>query len=212
MAGPGEAVGEALRRYPAVGAAVYPVGGAFVWEDLAVEYGTEILWAPAWAPEEDRSGQGPSGLCGAPSGCAAARFAEHVAQEVVRRVTAAVHPVLISPSFGADRLPDALDPSTLLVAFREADGLIADGRVTVGMPAAVPVTVHGFTPAAYGALAHASADRLERHAESLAACAGNGGWDTDEAGERFRMTLLGHSERCARAAGDVRRAAKRLAG
>ncbi|MEV6687132.1 hypothetical protein AB0N28_17570 [Streptomyces sp. NPDC051130] len=212
VAGPGEAVGEALRRYPAVGAAVYPVEGAFVWEELAVEYGTEILWAPGWAPEEDRPGRWPSALCGSTSGCAAARFAEHIAEEVVRRVVATVHPVLISPSFSADRLPDTLDPDTLLLAFREADGLIADGRVTVGLPAAVPVPVRGFAPAAYGALAHASADRLERHAESLAACAGNSGWDTDEAGERFRMTLLGHAERCAKAAGDVRRAAKRLAG
>ncbi|THA52873.1 hypothetical protein [Streptomyces sp. A1136] len=212
VTGAGEAVGEALRRYPAVPAAVYPVSGAFVWEDTAVEAGTEILWAPGWARDEDHSGAGPSPLCGAPSGCAAARFAEHIAREVVGRVTEAVHPVVISPRFGADRLPEVLDPGTLLVAFREAEGLPGDGRVTVGLPAAVPLSARGFAPAAYGALAHAGADRLERHSESLAACAGNGGWDVDEAGEAFRMTLLGHAERCARAADDVRRAAKRLAG
>ncbi|MFE5808048.1 hypothetical protein, partial [Streptomyces sp. NPDC056491] len=69
----------------------------------------------------------------------------------------------------------------------------------------------GYAPASYGALAHASADRLERHAQSLAACAANSGWNKDEAGERFRMVLLGHAERCAKAADGVRRAAERLA-
>ncbi|MFF1556376.1 hypothetical protein [Streptomyces sp. NPDC058279] len=208
----GEAVAEAMRRFPAVPAAVYPVGGAFVWESLAVEAGTEILWAPGWARDDDHSGAGPSALCGAPSGCAAARFAEHVAEAVVGRVLEATHPVVISPRLDVDRLPQALDPATLLVAFREAEGLPGDGRVTVGLPAAVPLSAHGYAPAAYGALAQASADRLERHAESLAACAANGGWDTDEAGEGFRMTLLAHAERCAQAADDVRRAAQRLAG
>ncbi|MFE3284218.1 hypothetical protein ACFXJJ_14005, partial [Streptomyces sp. NPDC059233] len=85
-------------------------------------------------------------------------------------------------------------------------------RITVGLPTALPVAAHGYAPASYAALAQASAERLERHAESLAACAGHTGWNDDEAGEHFRMVLLGHADRCAKAAADVRRAAQRLAG
>ncbi|MET9885673.1 hypothetical protein ABZZ20_21555 [Streptomyces sp. NPDC006430] len=212
-----DAVGEALRRYPPVAAAVYPVRASFVWEDLAVEAGTEILRAPGWLRgphDEDRPAPGTSGapaLCGAPSACAATRFAALVAEQIVRLVTATVRPVVISPQFTADRLPDTLDPRTLLVALEDLAAPSGDGRVTVGMPTAVPVSAFGYAPAAYGALAHASADRLERHAESLAACAGNSGWNKDGAGEQFRVALLGHAERCATAATGVRRAAKRLA-
>lgn len=83
--------------------------------------------------------------------------------------------------------------------------------MTVGRPAALPVPVRGCAPASYGALAQTSADRLAAHAESLAACAGAEGWDRDEAGENFRMVLLDHAGRCARAADGVRRAAARLA-
>ncbi|PWK71295.1 hypothetical protein BCL76_104401 [Streptomyces sp. CG 926] len=221
---PGDAVGEALRRYPPLAAAVYPVRAPFVWEDLAIAAGTEILRAPGWLRRPgDSDGTVPdpipSALCGDPAGCAAARFAAVVAEAVVRVVTARVRPVLIAPACAAARLPDTLDPRTLLVALQDlADpgvhedhrGRAGDGRVTVGTPTAVPVSAYGYAPASYGALAHASADRLERHAESLAACAGNSGWNGDETGERFRMALLGHAERCAEAADDVRRAAKRL--
>ncbi|MFD9160567.1 hypothetical protein ACFVZ8_00955, partial [Streptomyces sp. NPDC059558] len=38
---PRDAVGEALRRYPPVAAAVHPVRAPFVWEDLAIGAGTE---------------------------------------------------------------------------------------------------------------------------------------------------------------------------
>ncbi|MCX4545533.1 hypothetical protein [Streptomyces sp. NBC_01565] len=216
---PKDAVGEALRRYPPVAAAVYPVRAPFVWEDLAVESGTAILRAPGWlraARDADDPDPATAALCAAPAGCAAARFAALVAEGVVRAVTARVRPVLISPGFTADRLPDTLDARTLLVALHDLDdladhpGRAGDGRVTVGMATAVPVSAYGYAPASYGALAHASADRLERHAESLAACAANSGWNRDEAGERFRMVLLGHAERCAKAADGVRRAAKRL--
>ncbi|GAA2620946.1 hypothetical protein GCM10010425_14150 [Streptomyces spororaveus] len=226
-----DAVGEALRRYPPVAAAVYPVRVPFVWEDLAIGAGTEILRAPAWLRGPGDTGgpdldPGPLALCGSPAGCGAARFAALVAEGVVRVVTARVRPVLIAPGFTADRLPDVLDPRTLLVALQDIQdpvdgedhdgpdgrhGRAGDGRVTVGTATAVPVSAYGYAPASYGALAHASADRLERHAESLAACADHGGWNRDEAGERFRMVLLGHAERCARAAEDVRRAARRLA-
>ncbi|MEV0416321.1 hypothetical protein AB0I68_37670 [Streptomyces sp. NPDC050448] len=224
-ASPEAAVGEALRRHPPVAAAVYPVRADFVWQDLAVEAGTEILRVPGWLrglDDEGRPDPAPSGvsatavtegmppLCGAPTGCAATRFAALVAEQIVRAVTEAVRPVVISPQFTADRLPDTLDPRTLVVALEDLTARPGDGRVTVGMPTAVPVSAFGYAPAAYGALAHASADRLERHAESLAACAGNSGWSTDEEGERFRMVLLSHAERCANAADGVRRAAKRL--
>ncbi|MEU9161399.1 hypothetical protein AB0D29_14165 [Streptomyces sp. NPDC048424] len=216
---PRDAVGEALRRFPPVAAAVYPVRAPFVWEDLAIASGTEILRAPGWLRGEDEAvgpdtDPGPVALCGSPGGCAAARFAALVAEGIVRVVTARVRPVLIAPAFTADRLPQTLDPRTLLVALEDLEDGFAragDGRVTIGMATAVPVAAYGYAPASYGALAHASADRLERHAESLAACAGNGGWNKDEAGERFRMVLLGHAERCAKAAEGVRRAAKRLA-
>ncbi|MGW8780756.1 hypothetical protein ACWGNM_22240 [Streptomyces sp. NPDC055796] len=224
---PEAAVAEALRRWPPVAAAVYPVRADFVWQDLAVEAGTEILRVPGWlrgldgegspdpapAPAGTSAAAGSSGmppLCGAPTGCAATRFAALVAEHVVRAVTEAVRPLLIAPSFTADRLPETLDPRTLVVALEDLAARPDDGRVTVTLPTAVPVSAFGYAPAAYGALAHASADRLERHAQSLAACAGNSGWNADEEGERFRMALLDHAERCATAADGVRRAAKRL--
>ncbi|MFI8262645.1 MULTISPECIES: hypothetical protein [unclassified Streptomyces] len=222
---PETAVAEALRRWPPVAAAVYPVRADFVWQDLAVGAGTEILRVPGWLrglDGEDRTDRAPAGtsaaagnpgmppLCAAPTGCAATRFAALVAEHVVRAVTGTVRPLLIAPEFTADRLPDTLDPKTLVVALEDLAARPADGRVTVTLPTAVPVSAFGYAPAAYGALAHASADRLERHAQSLAACAGDGGWNTDEEGERFRMVLLDHAERCATAADGVRRAAKRL--
>ncbi|MEW2371986.1 hypothetical protein AB0940_21860 [Streptomyces sp. NPDC006656] len=210
---PEEAVAEALHRYPPVAAAVYPVREPFVWQDMAVAPGTEVLCMPGRLRELEggsRRGDAPSALCAAPSGCAATRFATRVAEEIVRRITAEARPVVIAPRLAADRLPDELDPRTLLVALGELTGHAGDGRVTVGMPTALPVLAYGHAPQSYGALAGASADRLERHAESLTACAGNSGWSKDEAGERFRMALLGHADQCARAAADVRRAAKRL--
>ncbi|MFD9263094.1 hypothetical protein [Streptomyces sp. NPDC059538] len=216
---PRDAVGEALRRYPPVAAAVHPVRAPFVWEDLAIGAGTEILRAPGWLRgRDDPAGPdpdpGPAALCGSPAGCAAARIAALVAEGVVRVVTARVRPVLIAPGLGADRLPDTLDPRTLLVALEDLEEGCAgagEGRGSVGRTTAVPAAAYGYAPAAYGALARAGADRLEQHAQSLAACAADSGWDKDDAGERFRMVLLGHAERCAEAADGVRRAARRLA-
>ncbi|ROQ99900.1 hypothetical protein EDE04_6458 [Streptomyces sp. 2132.2] len=224
-ASPEAAVAEALRRWPPVAAAVYPVRSDFVWQDLAVEAGTEILRVPGWlrgldgeglpdpAPAGSSAAEGACGmppLCGAPTGCAATRFAALVAGHVVSALTEAVRPLLIAPRFTADRLPDTLDPRTLVVALEDLAAPPDDGRVGVTLPTAVPVAAFGYAPAAYGALAHASADRLERHAQSLAACAGNSGWNADEEGERYRTALLDHAERCATAADGVRRAAKRL--
>ncbi|WP_328296768.1 hypothetical protein OG389_02415 [Streptomyces sp. NBC_00435] len=210
---PEEAVARALSHYPPVAAAVHRVRAPFVWEDLAIGAGTEILCAPGWlSPARDgaRPGAWPSALCGAPSGCAATGFGALVAEELVRAVTAAARPFVLSPRLTAGRLPATLDARTLLVAL-EPSGGPGDGRVTVGGPAAVPVRVRGCAPASYGALARASAERLEGHAESLAACAGAAGWAEDGTAEKFRMVLLDHSRRCADAADGVRRAADRLA-
>ncbi|MFJ6793565.1 hypothetical protein [Streptomyces sp. NPDC091268] len=214
-AGAGEVVAETLHRFPPVAAAVHPVRAPFVWQGVAVDAGTEILCAPGWLPE---GGGRPSpwasvsvALCGAPSGCAAAPFAAAVAQEIVAGIAAEAHPAVISPRLAPDRLPDALDPRTLVLALGDLPGRGGDDRVTVGMPTAVPVAAHGYAPASYAALARHSADRLERHARSLEACADHDGWNKDETGERFRVALLGHADRCARAAADVRRAARQLA-
>lgn len=212
---PERAVAEALRRWPPVAAAVHPVRAPFVWHDLAVESGTEILCAPGLLPHEpgaDGPASWPGALCAAPAGCGWAPFAELVATEAVRAVLAGARPVLISPRFGPDRLPDTLEPGALLVALTDRAGRSGDARITVGLPTALPVATPGYAPASYAALAQASADRLDRHAESLTACAGHTGWNDDEAGEHFRMVLLGHADRCAKAAADVRRAAQRLAG
>ncbi|WP_030197204.1 hypothetical protein [Streptomyces sp. NRRL S-87] len=217
---PAGAVALALDHYPPVAAAVHPVRSRFVWEDVAVEAGTEILAAPGWLRDVDVDGDrdrdvdgdgdggeagapgfAPSPLCGSPVGCAAGSFAVRVAEEVVRYVAEAGRPVLLAPVFTPDRVPLALEPDTLQVAF-------ATG--TAGAAGAVPPPAGAASPAAYGALARADADRLDRHARSLAECAADTGWNGTETGERFRMRLLDHAERCARAAAEVRVAARRL--
>ncbi|WP_327308700.1 hypothetical protein OG730_38805 [Streptomyces sp. NBC_01298] len=211
---PEEAVDRALRHYPPVAAAVHRVKAPFVWEGLAIGAGTEILCAPGWLSQaKDGAGPGvwPSALCGGPGACAATRFAVLVAAELVRAVTAVSRPFVVHPKLTAGRLPATLDARSLLVSLGELPGGRGDRRVTVGRPAALPTAVRGCTPASYGALAQASAERLAAHAESLAVCAGADGWDRDEAGERFRMVLLDHAQRCARAADGVRKAANRLA-
>ncbi|MEV7611859.1 hypothetical protein [Streptomyces sp. NPDC089799] len=222
------AVRRALDHYPPVAAAVHPVRAAFTWEGLAVAEGTEILAAPARLNAPDPADDGrqeaggpadgqPSPLCGAPAGCTAGGFAALVAGEIVRGIRAVAHPVLISPQLTPDRLPYELAPDTVLVALTPADptgrtgAAPSDGRVAVGTSAAVPRSAHGYSPASYGALARTSADRLDRQAESLAACAAHTGWNGGEAGERFRLVLLAHADRCAKAAADVRGAARALA-
>ncbi|CAM5314726.1 hypothetical protein SAVIM338S_00659 [Streptomyces avidinii] len=203
-ADPRDAVAGALRRYPPVAAAVYRVRAPFVWEGLAIGADTEILCAPGWLPGQDASlpGVWPSALCGTPGDCAATRFAALVAQETVRGLTAAARAFVISPDLTAGGPPATLDPRSLVVA-------LADGRVTAAMPTP-RAPAHGCAPASYGVLARSSARRLESHAAGLAACAEAEGWSGDAEGERFRMVLLGHAERCAKAADGVRRAADRL--
>ncbi|MFJ1864759.1 hypothetical protein ACIOD1_09005 [Streptomyces sp. NPDC088097] len=210
---PERAVDEALRRYPPVAAAVHPARAGFVWQDLEVAAGTEILCAPGWLPHppgEDGPAPWPGALCTAPAGCSAAHFATLVTGETVRAVLERARPTLIAPRFTADRLPDSLDASGLLVALTDLTGGAGAVPPTVRPATAVPDAASGHAPAVYGARARASAERLDRHAESLAACAGDPGWNEDETGEHFRTVLLAHADRCAKAASDVRTAARRL--
>ncbi|WP_030768355.1 hypothetical protein [Streptomyces sp. NRRL F-2664] len=222
---PARAVALALEHFPPVEAAVYEVRTRFTWDGLLVEAGTDILVAPGWLrdrtePAEpdgddsgDDSGQGsgegsghhrgyaaghgrPSPLCGSATGCATTAFAVRVAQEIVRFFADAGRPTLLSPALTPDRMPFTLAPSTLLVSLPGAGG--------------VPPAARAATPASYAVLARTGADRLDRHARTLAACAAAAGWNGDETGERFRMQLLDHAERCTRAAADVRAAARRL--
>ncbi|MER5726874.1 hypothetical protein ABT084_00730 [Streptomyces sp. NPDC002138] len=216
---PARAVASALGHYPPIGAVAHPVRSDFVWEGLAIAAGTEVLAMPARlreapAPDHDGAGRsdaaGPSPLCGAPTPCTGADFAERVAGEIVRGVAAHARPVLIAPRFPRDRLPHGLDPETLRVAFGPGAGTLPGPR-GAGIAARAAVTGRGCAPAAYGSLAAASATQLDRHAAELEQCAADSGWNSDAAGEQFRTVLLGHAERCARAAADVRRAARRLA-
>ncbi|WP_185910938.1 hypothetical protein [Streptomyces sp. WAC07149] len=225
---PAGAVALALAHYPPVEAAVHPVRTPFTWEGLAVGAGTEILAAPGWLGAAGDAGdkgytrgtratrdsgeradpvgagpgaphrEGPSPLCGSATGCTASAFAVQVAEAVVRYFTDAARPHLLSPALTADRMPLTLAPDTLLLA------LPADG--------AAPPAARAATPASYAELARADAERLDRYARGLAACAAEPGWDGDETGERFRTRLLEHAQRCGRAAADVREAARRLGG
>lgn len=197
----------ALELYPPLSAVVYPVRAPLGGDGPAVAAGSEILYVPTLlGPGTEAAAQAERtdpawALCGSPSGCAAARFAAVVGREVVRGIAAGARPVLLAPRLDGDRLPDALDPRSLVVALGAADG--RDGpQPTAGQGVAAL--------SAYGALGQAGADRLERHAESLAACAADAGWNGSGTGERFRMALLAHADRCARAAADVRRAGRWL--
>ncbi|MFJ4878878.1 hypothetical protein ACIP93_27250 [Streptomyces sp. NPDC088745] len=74
-----------------------------------------------------------------------------------------------------------------------------------------PAPLRDRGPAHHATLARESALGLEEHAGRLAECARDSGWNRDAVGERSRMLLLDHAERCRRAAADVRNAARRLA-
>ncbi|MEU9304720.1 hypothetical protein [Streptomyces sp. NPDC048269] len=205
-----EAVDRVLDHYPALSAVVYPVRAPLGGDGPAIGAGDEILYVPRLLGQRtEGEGTDPAwALCGNPSGCALARFAALVGQEVVRGITAEVRPVLLAPRFAGDRLPDSLDPRTVVVALAacEGPGGTPDGH---GEPPAVGSTVTAPLSAS-GARGRAGADRLDRHAESLSVCAADTGWNGSEAGERFRMILLAHADRCSRAAADVRHAARRL--
>ncbi|MGW6781684.1 hypothetical protein [Streptomyces sp. NPDC054987] len=213
---PAGAVALALRHFPPLEAVVHPVRTRFAWDGLVVDSGTEILAAPGWlgapAPsaecEDPDTGRRdaavrhdddvPSPLCGSATGCRATAFAVQVAEEIVRFFTEDARPVLLSPALTPDRMPFTLAPHTLLVA------LPAVGDVPPALRAAAPDVC--------AARARAGADRLDEYARNLTACAAETGWNGDETGERFRMRLLEHAERCTRAASEVRAAARHLGG
>ncbi|MEU9087803.1 hypothetical protein [Streptomyces sp. NPDC048357] len=178
------AMDQALNQHPVLAAMVYPVRTPFTAQGLTIGAGEEILYdAALLGPHGQGERTDPTwALCGSPSGCPAARFAAHVAREVLRQTV--VRPVLPGARIAVDPLPDTADSRA----------------VTKAAPLA-----------AYGARGQAGADRLEEHAERLCACAADTGWNGSETGERFRMALLAHAERCSRAAEDVRRAARWLA-
>ncbi|GAA1366926.1 hypothetical protein [Streptomyces beijiangensis] len=208
------AVSEALRRYPPLAATVHTVCAPFVWHSLAVEAGTEILCATAWLrdldEEQGRSGGDPSAsLCAAPAPCSAAGLAVLAATELVRALTRIAEPVVLAPHLTLDALPADLPAASLRLAMEDTDHAPRDAAEPV-IDGYVPPIV-GQSPAHYAALAAADARSLEEHARKLVACARQSGWNHDAFGERCRMTLLAHAERCARAAGDARRAAEWLA-
>ncbi|WP_327411526.1 hypothetical protein [Streptomyces sp. NBC_01233] len=180
------AMGRALEQHPALTAVVYPVRAPLRAQGLAIGAGEEILYDPALLGRrvEGERTDPAWALCGNPSGCAVAGFAARVGREVVRQVAGAVRPVVPHARFAVDCPTDTADSRAVAVA--------------------APL-------GAYGARGRVGADRLDRHAQSLSACAADTGWSGSEAGERFRMVLLAHADRCSRAASDVRRAAGWLA-
>ncbi|WP_411104104.1 hypothetical protein [Streptomyces sp. cmx-4-9] len=200
-ASPEAAMELALTRYPPLATVVHPVRAAFGGQDRPpLAPGDEILHdGQLWAQHAPGERTDPAwALCGSPSGCGTARFAALVGREVVRMATTGMRPLLVAPRCAAERLPDTLDPRTLTVTLTASDA-----------PCGVPLG-HGGPHTAHGARGQADADRLELHAQRLSACAADPGWNGNETGERFRMTLLAHADRCANAAADVRRAARRL--
>ncbi|UQX03995.1 hypothetical protein [Streptomyces sp. RerS4] len=217
---PAQCVATALGLWPPLPASVHPVRAAFTWQGLEVAADCEILHAPGHVRER-HGGAGPTpypspaALCPAPGGCAAAGFAVRVAREVVRGLVALAEPALVSPELDVDRLPDVLDAATVRLSLLPRDpGAGRAGAVpgATRLSTELPQPAVGRTPASYGALARATADRLEAHADRLAACAADSGWNAEEAGEGFRLVLLGHADRCARAADDLRLASRRLLG
>ncbi|MER5948658.1 hypothetical protein ABT127_21675 [Streptomyces sp. NPDC001904] len=142
-------------------------------------------------------------LCAAPVPCAAADLAVLAAGALVRALTRDAVPAVLAPRLGPGAPPAELPADTLRLALVNtgADAHVPDDSDLMRTPPA------GQSPAHYAALAAASARRLEGHARRLAEFARQPGFNHDAFGERCRMTLLGHAERCARAAADARRAA-----
>ncbi|MFE6839757.1 hypothetical protein ACFVFI_33655 [Streptomyces sp. NPDC057705] len=182
------ALDRALEQHPVLTAVVYPVRAPFGAQGLVIGAGEEILYDPALLGRrvEGERTDPAWALCGNPSGCAVAGFAVRVGREVVRAVAGAVPPVVPPARFAVDCPPGTAGSRA--------------GAVAVAAPLS-----------AYGARGRAGAERLDRHAEALCACAADTGWNGSEAGERFRTVLLAHADRCARAAADVRSAARWLA-
>ncbi|NEB74617.1 hypothetical protein G3I40_05125 [Streptomyces sp. SID14478] len=217
------AVDEALHRYPPLPATVHEVRAPFAWHGLAVEAGTEILYATTWLndlddDQEQTGGTPTAGLCAAPAPCCAAALGVLAATELVRALTQHAEPALRAPRLKADALPAELPAHSLALAFTDTEGATVHAATDTPPPldAAQAAAVRaaaaaGQSPAHYALLITASASRLEEHARQLSDCARQSGWNHDAFGERCRMTLLAHAERCARSAADTRKVAEWLA-
>ncbi|WP_353945468.1 hypothetical protein ABII15_30435 [Streptomyces sp. HUAS MG91] len=155
--------------------------------------------------DEDRDDFGAlsGALCAAPGSCAAADLGVLAAGALVRALTRSAVPTVLAPRLDPGAPPAELPADTLRLALVNtgADTHVPDDSNLMRTPPA------GQSPAHYAALAAASARRLEGHARRLAEFARQPGFNHDAFGERCRMTLLSHAERCARAAADTRRAA-----
>ncbi|WP_424210890.1 hypothetical protein ACN20G_01645 [Streptomyces sp. BI20] len=218
-------VERALLWWPPLDGVAHPVRTAFPWGEVVIPAGAEVLHRPGRPvgtdPAAVRVAHGAAdpastALCGGPEPCAAAGIAVGVAAELVRAVAARTRPLAVSPALDPRRPPTLLDPADLVLALPdreppvEAVGPEGSAEALSAGSAAPPARSLALSPAAHGILARAEAERLERHADRLAACAEHPGWSADEAGERARLALLDHAVRCSRAAEDVRRAAHRL--
>ncbi|WP_030721693.1 hypothetical protein [Streptomyces sp. NRRL F-2580] len=202
----GQAMDRAVEQHPVQSAVVYPVHAPFTAHGQTIQAGEEILYDPAlFGPRCQGRRTDPAwALCGNPSGCPTADFAVHVSREVIRQATA--RPAAIGAIVGTGgtggQVAGGVRP--VFPGARSAVDPLPEGADSRFAAMTAPL-------AAYGTRGRADADRLDRHAESLSACAAETGWNAGETGERFRMVLLAHAERCARAADDVRRAARWLA-
>ncbi|MFJ4715567.1 hypothetical protein [Streptomyces sp. NPDC088785] len=154
---------------------------------------------------DDRTGEreAAAALCAAPVPCAAADLGVLAATALVRALVREAVPVVLAPRLDPGAPPVELPADTLRLALVNtgADAHVPDDSNLMRTPPA------GQRPAHYAALVAASARRLEGHARTLAEFARQPGFNHDAFGERCRMTLLNHAERCARAAADARRAA-----
>ncbi|WP_327656866.1 hypothetical protein [Streptomyces sp. NBC_00483] len=204
-------VAEAVRRHPPLPATIHAVVAPFRWDDLTVGADTEILCATAWLRDldEDRDSEGPD-IEGRDSG------GPDTAGWGSGGLDTADPLDDLSADLCAARVPcPAADLGVLAVT--ELVRALAD-RAGADAPTAAREApdvsagpVMGADPAHYAALATAGARNLQEHARRLADCARQPGWNHDAFGERCRMTLLAHAERCATAAADARRAADWLA-
>ncbi|MYW64271.1 hypothetical protein GTY65_09320 [Streptomyces sp. SID8379] len=209
--GPKDAVADALRRYPPLAATVHRVDAPFHWDGwdgMSIDAGTEILCATAWLrdlddPDPYADADPVTALCAAPGSCAVAELAVLAAVALVRALARDTVPVVLAPRLDPDALPVVLPAASLRLALTNSGAdphVPADTNVQDAPPA-------GQSAAHYAGLTAASARRLDEHARRLAEFARRPGFNHDAFGERCRMTLLAHAERCARAAGDARKAA-----
>ncbi len=220
---PEQCVAEALRRRPPLPATVHAVLAPFQWEDMTVGADTEILCATAWLrdldEDGDQGGDQDGDQDGVQDGAAPSddlydtRFDDPHPHPHPHPDTSTDRPDdALAAELCAARVPCAAADLAVLAATELVRALAAADAPTDTREAPdTSGTAMGADPAHYAALASAGARRLEEHARRLADCARRPGWDHDAFGERCRMTLLAHAERCAAAAADARKAADWLA-